>query len=228
MDFPLTVAWREYLEGKGGLDAVYKVLAQDFVYADPQGIMTFVDNHDMARSIFISDGHHEKLKQVFAMLLTTRGIPQLLYGSEINMVGGASHVELRADFPGGFPGDDRDAFTQAGRTDSEQEMFSFMQKLLLLRKENAALRTGRLVHYPVIYGQTVYKYLRMDEESTFLILINGENRPQDVDLSEVMHWLDSESPMVDMLTDETHSLGPDQTIPISPFGTLVLKVTPSK
>ena len=52
----------------------------------------------------------EKLKNAFSLLLTMRGVPQLYAGDEIAMPGG-DDPDNRRDFPGGFPGDTRNAFT---------------------------------------------------------------------------------------------------------------------
>lgn len=225
MDFALTEAWRGYLEGKANLNEVYKVLAQDFVYTDRENLLTFVDNHDMARSIFIAEGNTQKVKQVFTMLLTTRGIPQMLYGSEINMMGGASHIELRANFPGGFPGDTRDAFTEAGRTEEENDVFDYVRSLLHLRKKHDVLRHGRLVHYPVNWwNQNYYKYLRMNDEETILVIINGDNKKVNADLSELVHWFGAKRNFEDLMTGDMHSVSLDHTLQLEPLGAYVLKL----
>ena len=54
------------------------------------------------------------MKIVYTILLTTRGIPQIFYGSEICLVGGEGDGKLRVPFPGGFPNDKRDAFSSIG------------------------------------------------------------------------------------------------------------------
>ena len=89
--------------------------------------MIFFDNHDMVRGILIAKSNGSKIKQVMTMLLTTRGIPQLLYGTEINIKGRKSHVDLRADFPSGFPGNKRNTFTETGRTQAQNEIFSYLR-----------------------------------------------------------------------------------------------------
>jgi hypothetical protein len=73
------------------------------------------------------------LKAAFSLLLTMRGIPQIYSGDEIAMPGGGD-PHNRRDFPGGFPGDLRDAFTSSGRTSERQEVFAHVQSLLALRK----------------------------------------------------------------------------------------------
>jgi glycosidase len=67
------------------------------------------------------------------LTLTLRGIPQLYYGDEIGMPGGAD-PDNRHDFPGGWSGDPKNAFTTDGRTQQQQQIFSYVQKLLRLRR----------------------------------------------------------------------------------------------
>ena len=68
MDFPLSEAWRRYMAGTGTLEAVYQVLAQDFLYADPSNVMTLIDNHDMPRAPYVAEGNTRKVKQALTML----------------------------------------------------------------------------------------------------------------------------------------------------------------
>lgn len=225
MDFPLSDAFRNYLTGSGKLADIYKVISQDFVYTDINNLLTLFDNHDMARGIFIANGDQQKLRQVLAMLLTIRGIPQLLYGTEIGMMGGESHVELRADFPGGFPGDARSAFTEEGRTETEREIHSYVRALLHLRKSSNALRIGKMIHYPPPrYNVDIYKYLRIYEDEMVLVVVNGEDENRNVDLSEVLHWFGERRDFKDVLNGSVVSLGADQYLPLAAKGIKILKL----
>jgi len=229
MDFALAEAFRRYLRGEGTLEGIYKVIAQDFLYTDTDNLLTLFDNHDMARGLYIAGGDAAKVRQVLTMLLTTRGIPQLLYGTEIGMVGGESHVELRADFPGGFPGHRRDAFTEAGRTAAENEMFAFVQMLLRLRQAHPALRRGRLVHFPPPflseppYFSNIYKYLRMTDEEQILVVVNGNEAAQRVDLSEVAHWFSGRSRFANLMTGEPVAMDASRHISVEGWGALILQ-----
>jgi glycosidase len=75
------------------------------------------------------------------LLATLRGMPQLYSGDEIGMEGG-NDPDNRRDFPGGFPGDTRSAFTGAGRTATEQQIFAWTSGMLALRASHPALETG--------------------------------------------------------------------------------------
>lgn len=222
MDFPLSQAFRQYLEGEGSLQGVYGVLAQDFLYSDPKNLLTFFDNHDMARGIFIAKGNSSKIKQVMTMLLTIRGIPQLLYGTEINMMGGQSHIELRSNFPGGFPGDERDAFTKTGRTGEENEIFVHLRKLLHLRKKHRVLTSGKMIHYPPTFDNDIYKYLRVGHDQTILVLVNGYSEKRWVDLSELSHWSNQGNQFVDLMTEEILHLDFTEGLWVNGWDTLIL------
>lgn len=160
MDFPLMEAYRGYLDGSGKLRDVHATLSQDFLYADTSKLLVFLDNHDTARAMFKAGGNSDRVHVALTLLLTGRGIPQLLYGTEIGMLGGASHVELRADFPGGFPSHTRSAFTKSGRTPSENAMHQLVQSLLRLRREHRALTHGKLIHYAPTWNDDTYMFVR--------------------------------------------------------------------
>ena len=146
------------------------------------------------------------------------------------MRGGESHVELRADFPGGFPGHMRDAFTEAGRTDEENDVFDFVRTLLHLRKTHTALRRGRMIHYPPPFlsrppwFSNVYKYLRMTAEEKILVVVNGNEAAQQVDLSEVAHWFSGSNRFLNMMTGETIAMDASQQIAVGGWGALIVQV----
>ncbi len=224
MDFPLSDAWRAYMAGTGSLEGVYRVLAQDFLYGDPASVMTLVDNHDMPRALYVADGNVRKVKQALTMLLTTRGIPQILYGTEIGMVGGESHVELRADMPGGFPGDERSVFDPEGRTPEEADMFDFLQQLLHLRQEHPALTRGDLTHYPPQWNNNVYRYLRSTPEETILVVVNGYEDARRVDLSELADRLPARGRFVDLMTGRELTIDLGRGVDVEGWGVRVLQV----
>lgn len=224
MDFPLCEAYRNYLRGEGPLRGIYDVLAQDFLYTDPANLLVFMDNHDMSRGAFLAGGRTDRMKQVLALALTTRGIPQLLYGAEINMMGGESHVELRADFPGGFPGAKRDAFTEAGRTREENEIFSFVRQLTQLRKAHPALASGRLIHQPPSWNYDVYAYWKVLGNEAVLVVVNGHDEEK---LAQLPKWdalPAGELRWQDLLTGKPFSTGAGEGIPVPGRGVRILKL----
>src|SRR5258707_7079811 len=108
-------------------------------------LVPFLGNHDVPRFASAQGSSAAKLKLALGVTLTLRGIPQLYYGDEIGMTGGGD-PDNRRDFPGGWREDANNAFTEAGRTREQQEVFAYVQKLLRFSREHPALPNVPLWH----------------------------------------------------------------------------------
>ena len=117
------------------------VQRQDWLYPHPERLVTFLGNHDTMRFISEPGATAARMKLAFGLLVTMRGMPQIYYGDEIAMLGG-NDPDNRRDFPGGFPGDTKDAFTAAGRTPAQESMHAWVRGLLQLRAHHPVLQTG--------------------------------------------------------------------------------------
>jgi glycosidase len=139
-DYPMFWAEQDVFVKGAPMSKLGDVLAQDSLYPHPDRLVPFLDNHDRQR--IAEQVQDASLRRVaFAFLLTTRGMPQLYAGDEIAMKGG-DDPDNRRDFPGGFPGNARDAFTQAGRTEEQQAEFAWIAGLTKLRRDHAVLECG--------------------------------------------------------------------------------------
>lgn len=173
-------AINEALNGKpgwtDGVNRLYAVLAQDFMYQDATRNVIFLDNHDMSRFYSVVGEDFNKYKAGMALLLTMRGIPQMYYGDEILMKNYSNPDGLvRLDFPGGWPGDKTNKFTATGRTEKENEAFNYVKKLANYRKNTTALQTGKLMQY--IPQNGTYVYFRYDQQKTVMVVYNSEETP---------------------------------------------------
>ncbi len=186
-DFALSDAFRDYLSGKKGLEGIFNILAQDFIYYDSNNLLTFFDNHDITRGLFVANKDVEKYKIALTILLTTRGIPKILYGSEIGMVGDKSHGTIRSPFPGGFVNDSLNAFYSCDRTEYQNDIFNFTQKLLELRKNQKSLSQGKLTHfYPF---NNVYVYFKETNDESTMVVVNGSDVDSEIDLKNYKETL---------------------------------------
>ncbi|RVU01357.1 alpha-amylase [Mucilaginibacter limnophilus] len=223
MDFPLTFASEkgfskddnEHGGESSGLYSVFEVIAQDFLYADPDNILTFLDNHDLGRFARKEETDLNRFKQAFAFLLTTRGIPQIYYGTEILMVGTKNEGDgsIRKDFPGGWPGDKTDAFTAAGRTRMQNEAFDYLKKLLNWRKNNDAVINGKLTHYAPSWNNNAYVYARISGDKTVLVILNGSGKDQDLDMARYTDVTGSHTTGIDVITGKQVQLKGTVTVP---------------
>jgi glycosidase len=179
-DFPLFNALRDVISGGATVQTITDVLSRDRLYPHPELLVPFLGNHDVRRLASLPDMSAEKLKLAFSVLLTMRGIPEIYYGDEIGMTGG-DDPDNRHDFPGGFPGDARDAFLESGRTPQQQELFSHIQHLLALRRDHASLRQGQL--WNIFWNQTTYAFARISKDERVLVITNWAGNPESVAFS---------------------------------------------
>jgi len=178
-DFPMEEALREVIIGGAPIQRIIDVLQRDDLYPHPEMLVTFIGNHDHTRFISEKGSDATKLKAAFSLLLTLRGIPQIYSGDEIGMPGGPD-PDNRHDFPGGFPGDPRNAFTAGGRTPEQQDVFAHVQSLMALRREHPALRTGKQWH--IGWDETYYAFLRELPEEKLLVVYNNSSSSRNLNI----------------------------------------------
>lgn len=226
MDFVLSIKARDAFKGQTdrleGLNTIYDHLALDYLFPDPTHILTFLDNHDTDRFLLEEPDDLGWWKQAITFLLTSRGIPQIYYGTELLMNGtraAGGDGNVRRDMPGGFPGDKTDAFTAAGRTDKQNEAFDFIQKLLQWRRGNEPIARGSLKHFMPENGLYVYQRRSGDKEVT--VILNGNDSPVTTTMERTLEILPYGSQRRDMLTGETITISPEMTF--SPREILILE-----
>lgn len=212
MDFPLQALMNQAFDEEtgewgGGLYKLYDYQTQDLVYANPMNLLTFLDNHDTSRFAQTDEmaKNLKRYKQAMVFLLTTRGIPQIYYGTEILMIGdkGKGDGDLRKDFPGGWQGDTRNCFAKNGRTALENEAFEFTRQLLNWRKGNQVIGKGSLKHYSIQNG--VYVYQREFNGKSVVVIMNGTDDSKELDLAPYQEILPRENTL-DILTGKDVNL----------------------
>jgi neopullulanase len=163
-----------------GVNKLYTTLAQDFVYKDPMKNVNFLDNHDKTRFFSEIGEDFDKYKMGIAWLLTTRGIPQLYYGTEILMKG-VSNPDgwVRLDFPGGWAEDKQNKFESSGRTAQENEAFNYVRTIASFRKNSSALKTGKLMQY--VPEDWTYTYFRYNDKQTIMVVMNTSSDEKTID-----------------------------------------------
>lgn len=210
MDFPLQAALVKALtvpEGWGsGWINLYELLAMDFLYPDPNSLVVLGDNHDMAR-FFMQLGKDTALfKMGLAYILTTRGIPQIYYGTEILLTHSKNndHGEIRKDFPGGWQGDSINAFTGEGLNAKQAEIMEYLRNLLIWRKNCQVIHSGKLVHFAP--ENSCYVYFRILENKTVMIVLNKNTRSEVLQIEKFREVLKDYSYGRDIISGKEYNL----------------------
>ncbi|MBV8253069.1 MAG: glycoside hydrolase family 13 protein [Chitinophaga sp.] len=195
-----------------GVIQLYNVLSYDYLYQDPTKNVLLLDNHDLNRFFSIVKEDVAKQKIAYTWLLTSRGIPQLYYGSEVLMKGETKPDGLvRLDFPGGWKDDARSAFTGQGMTPNEMEMQALVKKLGTYRKNSVALKFGKLMQFAPREG--VYIYFRYTDHQTVMCVMNTAKEARKVDLTHFSERTDGFSAATNIITGTTIKLDGSIDIP---------------
>ena len=186
LDFPLKQALKEVFESA---DSDFARLApalylQDGPYANPYDLMTFYDNHDMARM----DASDEGFINAHNWLFTARGIPVIYYGSEMGfMRGRAEHNGNRNYF--GADG------IEAARAHPIRQA---LMRVGALRQRLPALQRGLQFNLKLDGHEAAFYRVLQHEgiNQTALVLLNKSAEPRRIALGEHLQpgaWTDAEN-----------------------------------
>lgn len=225
MDFSfydkINQAKREDTDGfNTGLNRIYNNFVYDYLYPNPSSVMAFIENHDTDR--FLGNGKDSTaLKQALAILLTANRIPQLYYGTEVLMNGTKEVTDgnVRKDFPGGFPGDEHNAFTAEGRTRAENAMFTWLSRLLHWRQGNDVIIKGKQTQFTPYNG--IYVIARQYGGKTVLTVVNGTKKAAAMAVKRYAEVIGSNTTAKDVLTGKTVSLSDD--VQMAPREVMILE-----
>jgi len=215
-DFALFAAVQEVFTEKTPwwdqkMNKIYKVFQNDFVYANPNDLMVFLENHDTTRINELVD--FENYKLMTTLLATVRGVPQTYYGTEISIKGSKEKgdADLRKDFPGGWPDDLRSAFTPIGRTPTENKYFDFTAQLFNWRKSEPVIHHGKTMHYAP--QNEVYVYFRYTDTKSVMVILNANDEAQTLDLSRYKQRIGSATEAKDVFSGARVNLSNSLKIP---------------
>lgn len=184
LDFPQRGKLAKVFGKEGGsYEEIGKALyLEDGPYANPYDLVTFYDNHDMARidatdAGFI-DAHH--------WLFTARGIPAVYYGSETGFMRGRAEHSGNRNYYG-------QARVDAGRNNP---ILRKLTRIATLRRDTPALQRGLML--PLQLGQNQAAFYRVYEHDgqaqTALVLLNKADTAARIELDKLLQpgrWKDA-------------------------------------
>ena len=228
MDFVLQTSLTKCFNEHGtpwentGMNRIYNTIADDYLFANINNILIFAENHDTPRYNYLLKGDINKFKMAMSFLMTTRGIPQIYYGSEIGMTGNKDKGDgdIRRDFPGGWPGDSINAFTAKGRTSVQNEYFSYLSKLLNWRKNKPVIHNGLLTQYAP--EEDTYVFFRYNDNETIMVIINNNETDQALKTDRFAESIKTYTSGTDVMTGVKYDL--TSSIMLPKKSTLILEL----
>lgn len=225
-DFPLMYAVQEALNEKDGwtegMSRIYMTLSKDFLYFKPWQNVIFLDNHDVTRISSVFQNDFEKWKMAMGILLTTRGVPLIYYGTEIMMEGNKSKGDaaLREDFPGGWTGDSINVFSGRNLSKIQSEAMEYTKKLIEIRQSSDALKNGNLTHY--IPSKGIYVYFRYTDSEKIMIIVNNNDKVINVSMNRYKEQFENYKIGISMIDKNEFPL--NKEIPIKAKSIQIIKL----
>ena len=134
-----------------------------------------LDSHDTARLLTQAKGDKRLMKLAALFQFTYSGTPCIYYGDEIGMDGGHD------------PGCRKCMEWDENKQDND--LFTFYQKLIRLRKGHTALRTGFFQILTAEHNGGKLAYLREDDHERIVVLVNNDKVSQSITVpAEEREW----------------------------------------
>ena len=169
-DFALWNASLQVFTNKAPVRLLRDQLKYDALYPDPSKVTVLANNHDTMRFMSLEGATTAGAMMHTAFVLSMRGIPQLYAGEEIAMEG-KEDPDNRRFFPSA-------AFSAEGRKPKEREMFDWTRAWIRLRREHAAMGTGKLID--LFYDDESYVFARQHGDETIIVAFNRDNKQKQV------------------------------------------------
>jgi len=224
MDFPLVDSMRSALSDPDkGFNEVYQTLALDYLYPQPEKLVLFGSNHDMARMYSAVGEDFDRYRMNLVFLMTMPRIPQFYTGDEILMtstVKGRDDASYRRDFPGGWAGDKVDAFQGKGLNSRQRAAQELVRKLATWRKGESVIHSGQLMHFGP--ENNTWVYFRYNENKRIMIAMNDNPKEMVLPTARFQEILKGTASGTDILSGRAIDL--TRELRLAPKATLVIEL----
>ncbi|MFV0175425.1 glycoside hydrolase family 13 protein [Empedobacter falsenii] len=207
-----------------GMIKLYNSFTNDFLYPNVNNMFVFMENHDTERWNEMMNGNLNDYKLGLSLISTVRGIPQVYYGSEIGMRGDKSKgdADIRRDFPGGWKADQKNAFTNEGRTLEQKQFHDFTAKVFNWRKNKEVIHSGKTKHY--MPQQNIYVYFRYNEKESVMVVLNANPEKQTFKLDRFTESLDGITSGKEIISDKIFPIKSSEEISIDGKTAMIIEL----
>jgi glycosidase len=224
MDFPLVESMRGALANpEKGFNDVYQTLSLDYLYPEPNNLVLFGGNHDVARMFSVAGEDFDRYRMNMVFLMTMPRIPQFYTGDEILMTSPTKQRDdgsYRLDFPGGWAGDKVNAFTGKGLTNQQRAAQELVRKLATWRRGQPVIHTGKLMHFGP--ENNTWVYFRYDDQKRVMVAMNNNAKEMVLPTARFQEILKGTPSGVDFLTGKTMDL--TRELRLAPKATVVIEL----
>jgi glycosidase len=149
-----------------------------------ESMVTFLDNHDLERFLYVSGNNTARLDVALAFLYTARGIPSLYYGTEQDFNGGHDPANREDMFAGGF----ESGPSLGDNFNMTSPRFKRVALLNNFRRLYPALRTGQHINlWANFSGPGLFAYARRLGGEEVFVVFNTASTSQTIGARPTIH-----------------------------------------
>ncbi|KHE72878.1 glycoside hydrolase family 13 protein [Halobacillus sp. BBL2006] len=204
MNYPFTNAVLKFFNGEITLDHFKNQISHvQHMYPENVNKVAFnlLDSHDTPRILTYTDGKKEAVKLMYLFQLSYEGTPCIYYGDEVGMTGGED------------PGCRKCMIWD--KQEQDLELFSFVQKLIELRKSESAFgNNGRMSFKESTDNILIYQ--KDSGDQSLLFIINATEKAQSVPLGKKVG---------DVLLSSDQAEVEDEAVRLPAYGYAVIELT---
>ena len=174
LDFNLMEAFRNtFAYSEWNAEAFASFLTRHEAFF-PEGFSrpSFLDNHDMNRFLWAAQGDLRRLRLAALCQFTLPGPPVIYYGTEVGL---SQARDVRQDGRG-LPEESRLPMLWGG--DQETDLLEYYRRLILLRRDISALKTGRI---QIVEADRNRLTFTRGDNKELLVVLNLSTKKQKVD-----------------------------------------------
>ncbi|CAH1208067.1 Cyclomaltodextrinase [Paenibacillus plantiphilus] len=184
MNYPFTNAVLEFFAHRRSTAAEFTSSINTQLAGYPRQInetaFNLLGSHDTIRLLTLCGGNVKLMKLASLFQLTFFGSPCIYYGDEIGIDGEMDPLNRKC--------------MEWDPAKQDQDLFAFFKRIIALRKQYTALRTGNLKFQQDGNSEQTLVYERWNEQDHFLILINNSDASvSSTATSSADSWTDVES-----------------------------------
>lgn len=212
MNYPFRLAVVDFF-AKGSIDAEEfdaRLAKLRMMYKEPANrvLYNLIGSHDTVRFLSLCANKIERMMLALIFQFTYPGMPAIYYGDERGTTGGPDPDCRRCMDWGELEG-------------QRKELFELYKKLIELRKNNPALKTGEFFTHLIDPKNNLYSYLRRSESQEILIVLNNSAKTQRVAVPSPRNW---RGMVIDLLEGGKYRIiGGKIHASMEPYSGLILK-----
>jgi len=201
---------------------IARLARRPHIVFQPEGDAPFIMSHCILAHSSMSYALEGNFSDPDVTITAALANNMVFYGTEVLMshTGSDNDGIRRSDFPGGWAGDKKNAFTGEGLSVEEKQAQSFVRTLTNWRKDKTVIHAGKLMHFVPYNG--VYVYVRYDDNNKVMVALNKNEQPVTLDKLRYAEQLDGHSTAFDVLTGTRHDLSGPVEVPAR--GVLLLEL----